>query len=251
MVEGASHPLVVMLASLRQVRRARRLRRGAADLATRVLNCCSDSTDVVLMPQLDTRPTRCRARSTLPRLDGVYRFIEHRCCPLRLRPPRCCRPTSSCAACVLLGIVATCLTLALRTPRHPPRGLRPSARGDDSRRLQEDPRLPRRREHCITRRRGPHPAVADRSRHEPAPPPTDAADFATNQASTAALLARGTEPLHISGHIIGSISEQRRIASSTSRPMPTNVAMPAPHSWPRTTSARSIGPPAVLSIGER
>ena len=168
----------------------------------------------------------------------MYRFIEHRCCPLRLRPPRCCRPTSSCAACVLLGIVATCCrTLGLRTPRHPPRGLRPSARGDDSRRLQEDPRLTRRREHCITRRRGLHPAVADRSRHEAAPPPTDAADFATNQASTAALLARGTEPPHISGHITESISEQRRIALSISRPMPTTVATPAPHSSPLTSPA--------------
>jgi hypothetical protein len=56
-VEGASRPVAVMFASLRQIRRARRLRRSAADLATRVLNHCSDSTDVVLMPQQDTRPT--------------------------------------------------------------------------------------------------------------------------------------------------------------------------------------------------
>jgi hypothetical protein len=63
-------------------------------------------------------------------------------------------------------------SLGLRAPRHPPRSFRPASRGDDSGRLQEVARLSRSPGYFTTRRRGLHPAVADRSRRNAQGEPT-------------------------------------------------------------------------------
>ena len=66
--------------------------------------------------------------------------------------------------------------LGLRAPRHSPRRVRAPARGNDSRCIQENLQLTRRRGQRITRGCDLHPAVADRSPlkcgRAPSPPAT-------------------------------------------------------------------------------